>query len=116
MAYRILRDPLANLHGCGSDHGIEVGIVIRLPAKDFDTERSFFQRFRMTMKRAFHHKTQQIREAPALLEEWTGEDPLQLFANRVALSFGFRSPRRGGMSMRIDRRPSLRTTTPGTEL
>src|SRR6476659_3986520 len=47
----------------------------------------------MTVKRALHHEPQQIREAPALLEQWTGENPLQLFPNRVPFRFPESTPR-----------------------
>lgn len=66
------------------------------------------------MQGAFYDKAQQTRKAFTFLEEWAGENPLQLFANSVPLGLRLRIP--CGMTIRIYGRPSLRTNTPGTKL
>jgi hypothetical protein len=104
----ILGDSLTNLHGCRANHGIEIGIVIRGPSENFDTQGSFLERLSVTMQRAFYNEAQQIWEALALAKQRARENPLQLFPNGIPLGFRFRRPRSSGMTLWIDGRPGLR--------
>ena len=79
----ILGNSLADFNRRGSDHGIEIGIVIRRTPEDIHAQSAFFERLGVAVKRTLHHKTQKIREAFALSKLRARENPPDLYSSEA---------------------------------
>jgi hypothetical protein len=77
----ILRQFLTDFGGGGADHGILVGIVIRIALEDLDSDGPLFHAVGMILQVGLHHKTQQRLAALAGPEVPTAEEPAELGAN-----------------------------------
>lgn len=88
----VLSDPLADLARSGANNWIEIGIVVRIPAKHLDSDGPLFELSGVPGKGVLHNVPQHARIAAAVLEQGIGQQQLKLFADGVPLGLGFRHP------------------------
>ena len=82
----ILCEPLPHLHGGSADDGILRRVVLRIPAKYRDPEQAFLQSVHFAIEAVLDGEAQQIRVSLAIPEQRTGQDALELVANRGPVS------------------------------
>ncbi len=78
----VLRDPLPNLGRCDANNGIGRGVVVSVTAEDFDAERALFYVVDVTRQSVFDNEAEEVGKAAAVIEERTGEETVQLIADR----------------------------------
>src|SRR5262249_60644139 len=74
---------LAHLTGFHADGGVVTRIVADGPAEDLNTDRALLQRVRGAAEGVIHDVREKRLAALAGAEFMAGEDPLELFANRI---------------------------------
>ena len=77
----ILRQFLADFGGGGADHGILVGIVVRIALEDLDPDGALFHAVGVVFQVGFDHKAQEGLAALAGAEVATTQEPAELIAN-----------------------------------
>jgi hypothetical protein len=88
----ILSDPLADFAGSGSNHGVKIRIVARIPSEYLNPKSSLLEVWRVAFQSMLDDVSQQTRIPLAIFEPGVRQDALQLFADRVAFRFGLRRP------------------------
>jgi hypothetical protein len=81
----VLCDTFSNLTSGDSDYRVQVGVIVRVAAKDFDSEDALFQVIGFAVERLFDNELKQIGVSPAIVKEVIVEDELQLSANGIAV-------------------------------
>jgi hypothetical protein len=84
----VLRNSLPDLPCGGTNDGIEVGVVIPFPRKNFNAERPLFKRRCLSLQSLFHNVAEQVGIAFAITEQGIRKNPLELFLDRLAFGLG----------------------------
>jgi hypothetical protein len=77
----------ANLARDAAHHVVCVRIVVGRFAKNVDSDASLFEFFGSSLQRALHDMPQETGIPPAVPKDRTGEDAIDLLADRNAVEF-----------------------------
>lgn len=72
----VLRDPLADLSRSRANNRIEIGVVVRIAAKHFDSDSPFLKLTRVARQGVLHYIPQHTRIAAAMFEQWIRQQQL----------------------------------------
>lgn len=83
----ILGDPLPNLGGGNANYGIGRGVVVSVPAEDFDPQGALFDVVDVTGQSVLDNEAEEVGKTPAVTEKRTRQQPIQLIADRFSTRF-----------------------------